>query len=123
MTFLWLGALAEALGMPIAWARLRRAGLWEGRPRNLRRIDLLAGFVRPAVEITMLWTVAMLAAMLIGTLLGWSGVWVGALILVFAGPLVFVPLIVVQRETAEFEAVVEEERHKRERKYPPVPSA
>lgn len=37
--------LAELIGVPFAWLRLRRTDAWENRPQGVRRIDLLATFI------------------------------------------------------------------------------
>ena len=42
---LWSAILAELLGVPLAWFRLRKADAWIHRPKSVRRIDLLAKFV------------------------------------------------------------------------------
>jgi hypothetical protein len=112
MATIWFGALAQLIGMPIAWLRLRRTDAWQARPRDLRRIDLLAGFIREAVDVTIVWTFLMILGVLGGALLGWPGVVAGAMILLFAGPLLFVPLIVLQLDVDCFPDVVERARRR-----------
>ena len=36
---------AEVIGVPVAWLKLRRSDVWQDRPSNVRRIDLLTTFV------------------------------------------------------------------------------
>jgi hypothetical protein len=34
----------QLLGVPVAWLKLRRTGIWSQRPKDARAIDLLTGF-------------------------------------------------------------------------------
>jgi hypothetical protein len=34
----------QLLGVPTAWLKLRRTDVWASRPKDVRRIDLLASF-------------------------------------------------------------------------------
>src|SRR3954453_1183638 len=107
---IWVGAIQQAIGMPIAWLRLRGTEAWRSRPRDLRRIDLLAEFIHDAVDLAIVWTFLMVICALAGGVLGWPGALGGALILLVAGPLVFVPLIVLQLDVDRFREVVERVR-------------
>ena len=78
--------------------------------RYVRRIDLLAKFVSDAVHLTMKWTGIVLAVGSISVLLGWPGVTVGAVILLFAAPLLFVPWIVLEADVSRFPEMAEEAR-------------
>jgi len=52
-------------------------------------------------------------AILASTVLGWSGVALGAAILLFAGPLLFVPWIVLRLDVERFPEVAERVRLRR----------
>jgi hypothetical protein len=45
--FLWVAAVAELVGLPVAWWKLRRTEAWQGRPRDVRAVDLLESYIRP----------------------------------------------------------------------------
>lgn len=107
MTAIWFGGLAQLIGMPIAWLRLRKTDGWKNRPGGVRRIDLLAGFIREAVDLAIVWTFLAVLVILTATLFGWSGVALAAVILLFAGPLLFVPWIVLRLDVSRFPEVVE----------------
>jgi hypothetical protein len=107
MTAIWFGGLAQLIGMPIAWLRLRKTDGWQNRPDGVRRIDLLAGFIREAVDLAIVWTFLALLVILTATLFDWSGVALGAAILLFVGPLLFVPWIVLRLDLSRFPEVVE----------------
>lgn len=113
MSAIWFGGIAQLIGMPIAWLRLRKTEAWRSRPVEVRRIDLLAGFIREAVDVTIVWTFLAVLVLSAAALLGWSGVVTGALILLFAGPLLFVPWIVLRLDVSRFPAVVEQVRRAR----------
>ena len=113
MTAIWLGGIAQAIGMPIARMRLRKTDSWRCRPAGVRRIDLLAGFIREAVDLTIVWTFLAVLVILASTVLGWSGVVLGAVVLLFAGPLLFVPWIVLRLDVERFPEVVEQVRLRR----------
>ncbi len=110
---IFVGGMAQLIGMPIAWLRLRKTDAWRDRPRNLRRIDLLAGFIREAVDLTIVWTCLFILIILASLLVGWQGVTLGAFILLFAGPLLFVPWIVLALDVGRFPEVVEAARQGR----------
>jgi hypothetical protein len=112
MTAIWFGGLAQLIGMPIAWLRLRKTDGWKNRPAGVRRIDLLAGFIREAVDLAIVWTFLAVLVILASTVLGWSGVALGAAILLFAGPLLFVPWIVLRLDVSRFPEVVEGARRR-----------
>jgi len=105
-----MGGIAQLIGMPIAWLRLRKTAAWIDRPSNVRRIDLLAGFIREATDLTIVWTFLAILVALTGTVLGWPGVVLGAVILLFTGPFLFVPLIVLRLDVTRFPEVVERVR-------------
>jgi len=110
MAAIWFGGLAQLIGMPIAWLRLRKTDSWRGRPGGVRRIDLLAGFIQEAVDLAIVWTFLGVLVILASTVLGWSGVALGAAVLLFAGPLLFVPWIVLRLDLERFPEVVEQVR-------------
>jgi hypothetical protein len=110
MAEIWFGGFAQLIGMPIAWLRVRKTDAWRNRPGNVRRIDLLGGFIREAVDLTIVWTFLAMLVLLSAIFLGWSGVVTGALILLVAGPLLFVPWIVLRLDVSRFSKVVEEAR-------------
>jgi hypothetical protein len=113
MAAIWFGGIAQLIGMPIAWLRLRKTDSWRRRPGEVRRIDLLAGFIREAVDLTVVWTFLGVLVILASTVLGWSGVTLGAIVLLFAGPLLFVPWIVLRLDVERFPEVVEQVRLRR----------
>ena len=113
MTAIFFGGMAQLIGMPIAWLRLRKTDAWRDRPGNLRRIDLLAGFIREAIDLTIVWTFLLVLVILASLLIGWPGVTFGAFILLFAGPLLFVPWIVIALDLSRFPEVVEAARRGR----------
>jgi len=113
MAAIWFGGIAQLIGMPIAWLRLRKTDSWRRRPGEVRRIDLLAGFIREAVDLTIVWTFLGVLVILASTVLGWSGVTLGAVVLLFAGPLLFVPWIVLRLDVERFPEVVEQVRLRR----------
>jgi hypothetical protein len=110
---IWLGGLAQLIGMPIAWLRLRKTDGWRNRPGEVRRIDLLAGFIREAVDLAVVWTFLAVTVVIAAALLGWSGVVVAAVILLFAGPLLLVPWIVFRLDPRRFPEVAEQVRLRR----------
>jgi hypothetical protein len=110
---IWMGGMAQLIGMPIAWLRLRKTDGWRSRPGEVRRIDLLAGFIREAVDLTIVWTFLAVLIILASSVVGWSGVAVGAAILLFAGPLLFVPWIVLSLDVERFPEIVEQVRLRR----------
>jgi hypothetical protein len=113
MLVVWMGAWAQLLGMPIAWLRLRRSQAWRDRPAGVRRIDLLARFILPITALTIIWGWVIVLLGLLGGA-GFSG---GALLLVlFGGPVLFVPWSVLQQDVSGFPVMVEELRAERERK-------
>jgi hypothetical protein len=113
MAAIWFGGIAQLIGMPIAWLRLRKTEGWRRRPGEIRRIDLLAGFIREAVDLTIVWTFLGVLVILASTVLGWSGVTLGAVVLLFAGPVLFVPWIVLRLDVERFPEVVEQVRLRR----------
>jgi hypothetical protein len=92
VSVIWIGGWAQAIGMPIAWLRLRKTPGWRKRPAGVRRIDLLAGFVLwpTVVSIAIAWLVLFLAALSVGL----TGGAVAAI--VFGAPLIVVPWAVLQ---------------------------
>jgi hypothetical protein len=113
---IWFGGIAQLVGMPIAWLRVRKTEAWRNRPGNVRRIDLLAGFIREAVDLTIVWTFLAMLVLLTTALLGWSGVMFGATVLLVAGPLLFVPWIVLRLDVGRFPVVVEQVGRERRRR-------
>jgi hypothetical protein len=51
LLWIWVGGLCQLAGMPVAWLRLRGTTAWEERPRGVRRLTLLAEFMRPVTEV------------------------------------------------------------------------
>src|SRR5262249_4299544 len=103
MLVFWMGAWAQLLGMPVAWLRLRRTPAWRERPQGARGVDLLAMFLARVTAVTIVWglALAILAAV------GGAGLSGGALYLVlFGGPVIFVPWWVVQQDTDELPRIV-----------------
>jgi hypothetical protein len=95
---LWMGGFSQLLGFPIAWLRVRKTDGWRSRPPGVRRIDLLARFVRPATRTMLAWTVPVFAASWIGAVIGWPGVTVGAVIVLATSPFLIVPWIVIEAD-------------------------
>jgi hypothetical protein len=46
----WVGGLVQLFGMPVAWLRVRGSAAWAERPPGMRRITLLAAYMRPVTE-------------------------------------------------------------------------
>jgi hypothetical protein len=112
-TVIWMGAYAQLLGMPVAWLRLRKTPAWRDRPKELRRIDLLAKFIVGPTVLTIIWGWLGLTVAALGGL-GLSG---GALLVVICGgPAIFVPWLVLRLDASRFPRIVEESRRTREAK-------
>ena len=113
---IWMGALAQLLGMPVAWLRLRNTPAWKNRPAGVRRIDLLARFIIRATASAIVWGWVMLVVIVLGGL-GFSGM--ALLVLTWGAPVIFVPWIVLQLDESRFPGMVEEARLEHERKLAP----
>jgi hypothetical protein len=108
ISLLWMGGFSQLLGMPIAWLRVRKTDAWRSRPRGVRRIDLLARFIRPATHTMLAWSVPVLAACWIGALIGWPGVTVGAAIVLVASPFLIVPWVVIEADVDDLPGLAAE---------------
>jgi hypothetical protein len=51
LLWIWVGGLCQLVGIPVAWLRLQGTGAWAERPREVRRMTLLAEYMRPVTEI------------------------------------------------------------------------
>jgi hypothetical protein len=108
----WAMALAEGVGIPLAWLRLRGTEAWRERPRGVRRIDLLASFIAPvtvgAAVAAVVLAICLLPLAAIEVLSGWL-----AIALIYASPLVLVPWAVAGidcRRLAQLDLYVDAER-------------
>jgi hypothetical protein len=109
--FLWVAAISELVGLPVAWAKVRHTRAWRERPRGLRGVDLLESYIRP-----ILWEAGWVAVVVlaVGALLTWAlglndtPVVVAGSILVFVIPAVLVGVAVSRLDRREFETVVSE---------------
>lgn len=107
ITQIWFGGLAQAVGLPIAWLRVRGTDAWRNRPSGVRRVDLLAEWIRTPTEVTLLWTFLMLLVLIGALLLDWPGIATLAAVLLVAFPLLIVPLMVLSLDVRHFEHLVE----------------
>jgi hypothetical protein len=109
--FLWVAAVAELVGLPVAWWKLRRTEAWRRRPRDVRAVDLLESYIRPILWETGPVAVAVLALV---ALLTWAlglGDTVAAGVaasLVLLAPAALVGVAVSRLDPREFERVVAE---------------
>jgi len=110
---IWMGAYAQAIGMPIAWVRLRQTDAWRNRPPGLRRIDLLAQFVLLPTAATVVWAWFWILAAALG---GFSLSGTALLTILLGAPLIFVPWAILRDDKHRFPVLVEEVRQRRERK-------
>jgi len=93
ISVIWMGGWAQLIGMPVAWMRLRGTRAWGERPEGVRRIDLLAAFLARPTVASVLWGWLVILVAAVGGL-GLSG---GTLaVIMFGGPLIFVPWAVLQ---------------------------
>jgi hypothetical protein len=113
VSVLWMGGLAELIGIPIAWLRLRRTRAWADRPADVRSIEVLAEFVIAPTAAAVLWGWVVLLLAAIGGL-GLSG---GALLVVmFGGPAIFVPWAVANLNLFRFPHVAMRAQERRRRR-------
>ena len=70
----WVIALAELVGVPVAWLKVRRTAAWESRPAGARRIALLRQFISPVAGFAALWSVVVAVAILLGWALSESAI-------------------------------------------------
>jgi len=47
--------VAELIGVPTAWLRLRRTAEWANRPKDTRRMELLSRYVRDITGFAAAW--------------------------------------------------------------------
>jgi hypothetical protein len=113
MAIIWMGAYAQLLGMPVAWLRLRKTAAWEGRPDDVRRIDLLAEFILGPTVLTIAWGWLALIFMAVGGL-GLSNMTL--LVVMWGAPIIFVPWMVLRLDQGRFPELIEKMKERRERK-------
>lgn len=109
--FLWVAAISELVGLPVAWAKVRHTRAWRERPRDVRGIDLLESYIRP-----ILWEAGWVAlfVLALGALLTWAlglkdtPVVVAGSLLIFLIPAILVGLAVNRLDRREFETLVSE---------------
>jgi drug/metabolite transporter superfamily protein YnfA len=111
--FLWVAAISELVGLPLAWLKVRKTRTWRERPRHTRGIDLLESFIRPILWETGPVALAVLA--FFGGLLWLLGLWdtglaAAAYVLVFLVPAIMVGVAVSRLDPSAFEAEVAEQR-------------
>lgn len=109
--FFGVAAISELVGLPVAWAKVRRTRAWRERPRSVRRIDLLERFIRPILWETGWVAVAVLALVaLITWALGLTGTGAAAAIysLVLVIPAIMAGIAVNRLDPRDFERVVSE---------------
>jgi hypothetical protein len=59
--------VAEVVGVPVAWLRLRGTTEWANRPADVRRMELLSSYVRRTTGFAAAWAlVVALTAFLVG---------------------------------------------------------
>jgi len=63
----WAMALAQLVGIPVAWIKVRGSSEWRGRPEGERRLDVLARFIRPVTEYAGLWAIVVAVFVVIGS--------------------------------------------------------
>src|SRR3954447_24590883 len=85
---IWMGGLAQLVGMPVAWLRLRNTSAWRQRPPELRRIDLLALFILPSTVVAIAWGWLLVIVIALG---GFGLSWQVLLIVMWGAPVIFVP--------------------------------
>lgn len=110
--FLWVAAVSELVGLPVAWMKVRRTRAWRERPRGVRRIDLLERFIRPILwETGWVALVVLALSALLAWALGLSGT-VLAGVLIYAAvllvPAVLTGIAVNRLDARDFAAVVSE---------------
>ncbi|HEV2728084.1 MAG TPA: hypothetical protein VGV34_07295 [Solirubrobacterales bacterium] len=109
--FLWVAAISQLVGLPVAWAKVRHTRAWQNRPRGVRRIDLLERFIRPIIWETG-WVALVVLALVVSItwVLGVTDTAVGAVAysLVFLIPAVLAGVAVNRLDPRDFEAVVSE---------------
>ncbi|HYG95876.1 MAG TPA: hypothetical protein VD741_02095 [Solirubrobacterales bacterium] len=109
--FLWVAAISELVGLPVAWRKVRGTRAWRERPRHVRGIDLLESYIRP-----ILWETGWVAVFVLGLValltwaLGLTGTPAGVLayLLVFLIPAILAGVAVNRMDPREFETVVSE---------------
>jgi hypothetical protein len=99
---IFVGGLAQLIGMPVAWLRLRRTRAWIDRPAGVRTLDLLAAYLKPVT------TIAIAASAIFATLFllvcyaggeASGSAWVIAgLAALYGLPLLFVPFAAASLE-------------------------
>jgi hypothetical protein len=107
--FLWVAAISELVGLPMAWRKVRRTRAWQERPRDVRGIDLLESYIRP-----ILWETGWVALFVLGlgALLTWglgltgTPLAVAVYLMVFLIPAILVGVAVSRLDPRDFETVV-----------------
>lgn len=101
----WIGGWSQLVGVPVAWLRVRRSPAWTERPDEVRRIDLLADFIRRPTVLAILWTWFILVVVALGD---FEISTVEYLALIWGPPTVFVPMTVLRLDISRFPEVVDE---------------
>jgi hypothetical protein len=111
--FLWVAAISELVGLPVAWVKVRRTRAWCERPRDVRGIDLLESYIRPILWETgpvALGVLALVALIAWALGLAETTAAVAAASLVFLVPAVLVGLAVSRLDPRGFEQIVAQHR-------------
>jgi hypothetical protein len=110
----WVGALVQLSGMPVAWLRVRRSAAWAERPPALRRVPLLAAYMRPVTEVAVLCAFAVaLMLVLVHSVLRPAASEVPGIvygILLFGLPLALAPWAVARLDPSRLSALVDARR-------------
>jgi hypothetical protein len=64
---LFYGILAEIVGVPAAWFRVRKLEAWKERPEEFGRIGLLSRYIAKITGLVILWGVLVILAAVIGS--------------------------------------------------------
>jgi hypothetical protein len=59
--------VAELVGVPVAWVRLRNTEFWSNRPEGVRSLDLLSRFVRPVTGFAAVWALVIALGAVLGS--------------------------------------------------------
>lgn len=64
---LFYGALAEVVGLPIAWLRVRRLEAWKERPDDRGPFGLLSLYIAKITALVILWGVLLIFSAAVGS--------------------------------------------------------